>query len=271
MADEKQMSALLRRHEQLKRWQDSETNRVSGLPREDKIRVKFQDGCIFLAACSSSDTQEVKKLLDRGADINTSNVDGLTALHQACIDDNQDMVEFLVENKADVDVCDNEGWTPLHATASCGFTEIARYLIKHDANVAAVNNDGDLPIDICEDDEMENLLQKEMDNQGIDADSARSEEEDRMLADANQWLNSKIVKEKKHSKTGATALHVAAAKGYVKVMDILLQAGVDINAQDNDGWTPLHGAAHWGQEESCQILVENLCDMDIKNNAVSLR
>ncbi|KAK6169585.1 hypothetical protein SNE40_020608 [Patella caerulea] len=267
MADEKQMSALFRRNEQLKRWEDSETNRVSSSIREERLRVKFQDGCIFLAACSSSDTEEVKKLLDRGADINTSNIDGLTALHQACIDDNQDMVEFLVDNGAEVDVCDNEGWTPLHATASCGFTEIARYLIKRGANVAAVNNDGDLPMDICEDEEMENLLQKEMDDQGIDAELARQEEEERMLADANQWLNSKNVKEKKHTKTGATALHVAAAKSYIKVMEILIQAGVDINARDNDGWTPLHAAAHWGQEESCQILVDNMCDMDIKNNA----
>lgn len=39
-----------------------------------------------------------------------------------------------------------------------------------------------------------------------------------MLQDANKWLNNKSVKEKKHPKTGATALHVAAAKGYMKVM-----------------------------------------------------
>lgn len=83
MADEgKQVSALLRRHQQLKRWEDSETNRESGSPRPSSKRVKFQDGCVFLAACSSGDKDEVKKLLDRGADINTANVDGLTALHQ---------------------------------------------------------------------------------------------------------------------------------------------------------------------------------------------
>lgn len=83
MADDgKQVSALLRRHQQLKRWDDSETNRESGSPRPSSKRVKFQDGCVFLAACSSGDKDEVKKLLDRGADINTANVDGLTALHQ---------------------------------------------------------------------------------------------------------------------------------------------------------------------------------------------
>lgn len=50
---------------------------------------------------------------------------------------------------------------------------------------------------------------------------------------------------------------------------ILLQARCDVNAQDFDGWTPLHGAAHWGQSETCKLLVDNFCDMDIKNYAVS--
>ncbi len=37
---------------------------------------------MFLAACAAGDRGEVKVLLGRGADIDTANVDGLTALHQ---------------------------------------------------------------------------------------------------------------------------------------------------------------------------------------------
>jgi hypothetical protein len=37
------------------------------------------------------------------------------------------------------------------------------------------------------------------------------------LEDARQWLNAKIFGDIPHPKTGATALHVAAAKGYTKV------------------------------------------------------
>ena len=54
---------------------------------------------------------------------------------------------------------------------------------------------------------------------GIDVDVARSEEETMMLNDANEWLDTMMVKDKKHPKTGATPLHVAAAKGYLKVME----------------------------------------------------
>nr|XP_012230933.1 PREDICTED: protein phosphatase 1 regulatory subunit 12A isoform X6 [Linepithema humile] len=177
------------------------------------------------------------------------------------------MVEFLVEQGADINRGDNEGWTPLHATASCGFISIAKYLIEQGCNLAAVNNDGELALDIAESDEMEDMLQQHINKAGIDCDQARSEEERLMLNDAKAWRSGGSGKDSLHPRSGATALHVAAAKGYIKVMHILLQARCNVDAQDFDGWTPLHGAAHWGQLEACKLLVENGCDMDIKNYA----
>ena len=40
-----------------------------------------------------------------------------------------------------------------------------------------------------------------------------------MLSDAKNWLSSGFLGEKPHPKTGAMALHVASAKGYLKVME----------------------------------------------------
>lgn len=77
MADAKQ-----KRNEQLKRWIGSETDQEPPVVKRKKTRVKFDDGAVFLAACSSGDAEEVLRLLERGADINYANVDGLTALHQ---------------------------------------------------------------------------------------------------------------------------------------------------------------------------------------------
>eukprot|EP00094_Tigriopus_californicus_P006047 TCALIF_05824-PA protein Name:"Similar to ppp1r12a Protein phosphatase 1 regulatory subunit 12A (Danio rerio)" AED:0.22 eAED:0.22 QI:0/0.66/0.25/0.75/1/0.75/4/0/178 len=48
-------------------------------------------------------------------------------------------------------------------------------------------------------------------------------------------------------------------------MDLLIQSGAATNAQDLDGWTPLHAAAHWAQREACELLCENYANMDIKN------
>ncbi|XP_072211893.1 protein phosphatase 1 regulatory subunit 12B isoform X4 [Excalfactoria chinensis] len=266
-------SARLRRAEQLRRWKGSLTEQEpvaagGGRGRHRGAggsRVRFEEGAVFLAACSSGDTEEVKRLLGRGARINTTNVDGLTALHQACIDENLDMVKFLVENGANVNQQDNEGWTPLHAVASCGYLNIAEYLISHGANVAAVNSEGEVPSDIAEEAAMKDLLLEQVKKQGVDLDLARKEEEQQMLQDARQWLNSGRIEDVKQPQTGATALHVASAKGYSEVMRLLIQAGFNLNVQDNDGWTPLHAAAHWGVKEACSILAEALCDMDVRN------
>nr|XP_046234667.1 protein phosphatase 1 regulatory subunit 12A isoform X5 [Scatophagus argus] len=260
MADAKQ-----KRNEQLKRWLGSETDLEPPILKKKKTKVKFDDGAVFLAACSSGDTEEVLRLLDRGADINYANVDGLTALHQACIDDNVDMVTFLVEHGAGVNQPDNEGWIPLHAAASCGYLDIAEYLISQGANVGVVNSEGETPLDIAEEEAMEELLLNEINRQGVDIEAARKEEERIMLRDARQWLNSGQIQDVRHAKSGGTSLHVAAAKGYVEVLKLLIQAGYDVNIKDYDGWTPLHAAAHWGKEEACRILVENLCDMDLIN------
>ncbi|XP_029398426.1 protein phosphatase 1 regulatory subunit 12A isoform X10 [Mus pahari] len=260
MADAKQ-----KRNEQLKRWIGSETDLEPPVVKRQKTKVKFDDGAVFLAACSSGDTDEVLKLLHRGADINYANVDGLTALHQACIDDNVDMVKFLVENGANINQPDNEGWIPLHAAASCGYLDIAEFLIGQGAHVGAVNSEGDTPLDIAEEEAMEELLQNEVNRQGVDIEAARKEEERVMLRDARQWLNSGHISDVRHAKSGGTALHVAAAKGYTEVLKLLIQAGYDVNIKDYDGWTPLHAAAHWGKEEACRILVDNLCDMEMVN------
>ncbi|XP_045509614.1 protein phosphatase 1 regulatory subunit 12B isoform X6 [Colias croceus] len=262
--DPRSSSALFKRAEQLKRWEESDTNKQSAIPKRAS-RIQFSSGIVFLAACTAGDKDEVQRLLKLGADINTANVDGLTALHQACIDDNFDMVQFLVENGADVNRGDNEGWTPLHATASCGFLSIARYLLENGADVAAVNYDGELAVDIVDSDEMEELLQKAIDEKGIDCEKSRSAEVTTLRNDAKNWAANGYV-EVRDPKTGGTPLHVAAAKGYVDVAKTLLE---DCNAEpdsvDYEGWTPLHAAALWGQKEAAAILLKFGADPNVKN------
>ncbi|XP_069598175.1 protein phosphatase 1 regulatory subunit 12C isoform X4 [Ranitomeya imitator] len=282
-----------RRKEQLRQWARSCTNQEAAEPRWQRRKrrtgdgkeedegepgnrgdgdgrtVRFERAAEFLAACAGGDLLEAEDMLrgPAGAEvIDSTNTDGISALHQACIDENLEVVEFLVNHGANVNQADNEGWTPLHVAASCGYMEIAEYLLKHSANIAAVNSDGDVPLDIAEDDCMETLLRAEITKRGIDIEAAKREEEEVMLQDARQWLNAGNMEDIRHPKTGAGALHVAAAKGYVEIMRLLLQANSDPNVRDKDGWTPLHAAAHWGVEEACRLLVENFCDMSALNN-----
>ncbi|XP_052400305.1 protein phosphatase 1 regulatory subunit 12A isoform X1 [Carassius gibelio] len=265
-------AAKQRRQDQLQRWRSSETERTGAearsqgpAPGNRRARVRFAQGAVFMAACSAGDREEVAELLRQGADINHANIDGLTALHQACIDENAEMVQFLVESGSDVNRGDNEGWRPLHAAASCGFIQIAKYLIEHCAHVGAVNSEGELPLDVATEDAMGRLLKAEIKKQGIDVDQARREEERVMLQDAMAVLagSGSLVP---HPNTQATALHVAAAKGYIEVLKVLLKCGIDVDSRDSDGWTAFHAAAHWGQEEACVLLAEHMCDMNAVNN-----
>lgn len=81
MSDTRSSSALSKRAEQLKRWEESDTNKQSALPKRP-LRIRFAPEIVFLAACTAGEKEDVQRLLKAGADINTANVDGLTALHQ---------------------------------------------------------------------------------------------------------------------------------------------------------------------------------------------
>jgi len=61
---------------------------------------------------------------------------------------------------------------------------------------------------------------------GVDMDAARNKERLMMMDDANHWLTSGKYKEKPHNKTGAMALHIAAAKGYTSVIKSVLDIDI---------------------------------------------
>ncbi|KAJ3614084.1 hypothetical protein NHX12_017661, partial [Muraenolepis orangiensis] len=223
-------------------------------------RVRFDRAAEFLAACASGDTEEALEMLKEAGEttaknggeedltpiVNCSNADGITALHQACIDCSMEMVSFLLAQGANVNQVDSEGWTPLHRGAS----------------LSAVNCDGDVPLDIAENEATESLLHEYTRSQGVDLEAAKRLEEEQIMLDARTWLTEGLPRDIHHPRTGATPLHVAAAKGYMEAIKLLCLCGLDVSAIDCDGWTPLHAAAHWGQADACCILAEELCNME---------
>lgn len=54
---------------------------------------------------------------------------------------------------------------------------------------------------------------------GIDLQEARRAEEIKMMEDAKKWISTGVYEETPHPLTGATGLHVAACKGYIKVIE----------------------------------------------------
>ena len=63
-----------------------------------------------------------------------------------------------------------------------------------------------------------------------------------------------------------TALTVAAIWGHPQVATALLDAGVDVNAQNEDGGTALHGAVFFGRVDVVRVLMDYQVDVTIRNN-----
>ncbi|CAH8579035.1 unnamed protein product [Schistosoma turkestanicum] len=266
-------AAKANRQLQLENWRDyekqmqiSEKHSKKFLSHKgNRIYVKFTDNCVLLDATLRGDCEEVEYLLSHGINPNISNVDGLTALHQACIDNDSVLCNLLLDYGANVNARDADLWTPLHAASTCGYLQICQLLIKRGADLKACNADGLIPYDICDDEKTSDFLQSQMHKFGIspeDIEEARSAPEMKMLSDLKtaqlKRYNLNIL-----DAQGAAPIHVAAACGYCEVGLFLLQSGVDPNSLDADGWTPSHVAACWGELEMIRLFVSHGGDLTI--------
>ncbi|XP_066532721.1 ankyrin repeat domain-containing protein 6b isoform X2 [Hoplias malabaricus] len=64
------------------------------------------------------------------------------------------------------------------------------------------------------------------------------------------------------TKYGRTPLHLAAYKGYIEVVRILLKAGCDLDIQDDGDQTALHRAAVVGNSDVISALIQEGCALD---------
>lgn len=61
----------------------------------------------------------------------------------------------------------------------------------------------------------------------------------------------------KQDAKGRTLAHIAAEKGHVAVLGVLLNSGVALDTQDNDGNTPLHAAIAKGNIRCIKVLLDS--------------
>ncbi|XP_056252150.1 protein phosphatase 1 regulatory inhibitor subunit 16B [Seriola aureovittata] len=277
---ERLRAAQKRRTQQLKRWAvyekemqskkrkaDKKGRNANNLQQaESKRHVSFAASVALLEASARNDPDEVRYLLRNNVSPDLCNEDGLTALHQCCIDNYEEMVKILLDRGASVNAQDNELWTPLHAAATCGHAGLVKILIAHGADLLAVNSDGNMPYDLCEDDPTLDIIETAMANRGITQEminETRASTERRMLGDIQELLRQGEEVNQQDSQ-GATLLHIAAANGYVQAAELLLEGGARMDLRDSDGWQPLHAAACWGQMHVAELLVSHGASLNAK-------
>jgi len=116
-------------------------------------RVRFPDEIVFDECIKEADGEMVINMLRRVSmeiDVNRINMAGMTALHQAVLDDNLPLVHLLVTHGADIHKADVDSWTPLHAAAANGHASIVRYLMDRGADTEAVTEEGETALDLVD-------------------------------------------------------------------------------------------------------------------------
>lgn len=88
-------------------------------------------------------TDFVKFILSKNADVNAIGRNGYTAVNWAIITNNKELLELLLENGANPNVKDIYGFTPLmHAAIKDGTIDILDVLIKNNADINETDNSG---------------------------------------------------------------------------------------------------------------------------------
>ena len=85
----------------------------------------------MLIMAEKGDKKTIEKLLHDGADINSNNDKGITALMYASQEGHKDIVELLLQKGADITLKNHEGKTALDIAKDKGFTEIVTLLEKY--------------------------------------------------------------------------------------------------------------------------------------------
>src|SRR5262249_52555837 len=116
---------------QMKRTSSS---RSSVKPKEDSASELFE-------AVMAGKISEVKRLVEKGAKVNSQKRDGFTPLMLAAFQGNEKVVEYLIGRGSDVNLRNYIGQSALMIAAKSGRNPIVDLLVLARADVRAVDNE----------------------------------------------------------------------------------------------------------------------------------
>ena len=233
-------------------------------------------------AARANNLESVKVLLDAGADINQTTGYGWSPLLTATQNRYYKLAAYLLERGANVNLTNSGGWSPL-------------YLATDNRNI----ENGDYPVRKPDMEHLEFI--KLLIDKGANVNHRVRDSSETRTVFTNQWLDEngataflrasqsgdlelmKLLLEKGadpkiNTVLGVTPLHVAAGIGWVEgittewspkatfeAVKMLIELGLDVNAQADTGRVALHGAAHKGRADVIQILADHGAKLDVRD------
>jgi len=193
---------------------------------------------LLITASGYGSTEVVRLLLERGANPNAKDKDGETPLHEAAKNGHVDVVKLLLEKGADLNARDYMGRTPLHYAAENGHVDVVKLLLEHGADFKKKDVGWRTPVDVASASAKNVFVEWEQRRTLSLFDAViRGDVEGVKL-----WLEREVDPNVKVG--GSTPLHVAAERGYVEIVELLLSRKwrVEVDARDGRGFTPLQYA-----------------------------
>lgn len=194
-------------------------------------------------AVQRGDTQAVRSLLEKKADVNAAQADGATALHWAAYRGDEESAIALIRAGAKVNARNQYGVTPLALAAQQGSAPVLNLLLEAGVNPndpMHLVNSGETPL----------------------MHAARSSKVDAVeaLVRAGAHVNAK------ETWNGQTALMWAAAEGDSAMVSALLKIGADLRARSNGGTTPFVFAVRKGDLRTVQAMLAAGADVNEKRS-----
>ncbi|XP_045463233.1 uncharacterized protein LOC123672919 isoform X7 [Harmonia axyridis] len=226
---------------------------------------KISDGnTSFLRAARNGQLEKVLEYLKTNIDINTSNANGLNALHLASKDGHVEIVEELLKRGAIVDAATKKGNTALHIASLAGQEEVVKLLVQHGASVNVQSQNGFTPLYMAAQENHDNVVKFLLAN-GANQ-SLSTEDGFTPLAVAMQQGHDKVVtvllENDTRGKVRLPALHIAAKKDDVRAAKLLLENDHNPDVTSKSGFTPLHIASHYGNQPIANLLIQKGADVN---------
>jgi len=191
---------------------------------------------VLADAAERMDRTAVRALLQQRVDVNTPQIDGMTALHWAAFKDDLETSELLVRAGANVKAANRYGVTPLSLACVNGNGEMVEQFLKAGADPNTALPGGETAL----------------------MTAARTGS----LAPVKSLLIRGARVDSRDERRGQTALMWAAAEGHAEVVKELIEAGADFRLRLPTGFTPLLFAVREGRIPVVKVLLKEGADVN---------
>ncbi|KAH9142285.1 hypothetical protein AeRB84_013632, partial [Aphanomyces euteiches] len=178
----------------------------------------------------------IKRLVDKGATVETTGWYGQIPLHLALKIGYFDVVHHFLEKGVAVNTVDE---TPMHLASRNGYLDVIEHLLDKGAAVDRLDRAGQTPLHLASSNGHLNVAMLLL-NRGVIVNRLDNES---------------------HS-----PLHLASMYGHAVVVKGLIENGAVVDLADKDGWTSLHFAINSKDSETVFALLDAGADMTLETN-----